>query len=137
MLEQSRIYAHQEGFGRKAAEMTKDNLLCVLAVMLLSGYNILPDKRMYWERQPDCYNELVSDNIRRDTFTSVLQCLHFTNNTLTTEDRFYKVRPLFESLNKQSLKYLPTPRNLSVDETMIPYYGSHGDKQYIRNKPIR
>ena len=137
VLEQSRIYAHQEGFGRKAAEMTKDNLLCVLAVMLLSGYNILPDKRMYWERQPDCYNELVADNIRRDTFTSVLQCLHFTNNTLTTEDRFYKVRPLFESLNKQSLKYLPTPRNLSVDETMIPYYGSHGDKQYIRNKPIR
>ena len=139
VLEQSRIYAHQEGFGRKASVMTKDNLLCVLAVMLLSGYNILPDKRMYWERQPDCYNELVSDNIRRDTFTDVLKCLHFTDNTLlqTTEDRFFKVRPLFEHLNAQSLKYLPTPRDLSVDETMIPYYGSHADKQYIRNKPIR
>ena len=37
VLEQSRIYAHQEGFGRKASDVTKDNLLCVLAVMLLSG----------------------------------------------------------------------------------------------------
>ena len=37
VLEQSRIYAHQEGFGRKATDVTKDNLLCVLAVMLLSG----------------------------------------------------------------------------------------------------
>ena len=94
---------------------------------------------MYWERQPDCYNELVSDNIRRDTFRNVLQSLHFTDNTLlhTTDDRFYKVRPLFVNLNAQSLKYLPTPRDLSVDETMIPYYGSHGDKQYIRNKPVR
>ena len=27
--------------------------------------------------------------------------------------------------------------NFIVDESMIPYYGSHGTKQFIRGKPIR
>ena len=27
--------------------------------------------------------------------------------------------------------------NFSVDESMIPYYGRHGTKQFIREKPIR
>ena len=27
--------------------------------------------------------------------------------------------------------------NFSVDESMIPYYGRHGTKQFIRGKPIR
>ena len=27
--------------------------------------------------------------------------------------------------------------HMSIDEMMIPYYGKHGDKQFIRGKPIR
>ena len=27
--------------------------------------------------------------------------------------------------------------NFSIDESIIPYYGRHGTKQFIRGKPIR
>lgn len=45
------------------------------------------------------------------------------------------VRPIFSELN-QSYKVRPFQEWLSVDESMIPYYGSHGCKQFIKCKPI-
>ena len=60
--------------------------------MLLSGYNKLPDRKMYWADSPDTFNKLVSDTMRRDTFEAVLNSIHFIdNNQLDTTDRFAKV----------------------------------------------
>ena len=39
-------------------------------------------------------------------------------------------------LNNNLKKYL-SANDHSVDESMIPYYGKHGTKQFIRGKPIR
>ncbi|KAL0818791.1 hypothetical protein ABMA28_008118 [Loxostege sticticalis] len=39
--------------------------------------------------------------------------------------------------NKGWIKYYPGDKNLSIDESMIPYYGKHGTKQHIHGKPIR
>ncbi|KAJ4929398.1 hypothetical protein JOQ06_005006 [Pogonophryne albipinna] len=44
--------------------------------------------------------------------------------------------PIFSELN-QSYKVMPFQEWLSVDESMIRYYGRHGFKQFIRGKPIR
>ena len=33
--------------------------------------------------------------------------------------------------------FLPQSRHFSVDEIMIPYFGRHSTKQYIRGKPVR
>ena len=52
-------------------------------------------------------------------------------------DKFAKVRPLFDAINKQSqLNYKPT-QHVSVDESMVPYFRKHGAKQYIQEKPIK
>ena len=137
IVDQSRLYGMRKGQHNKVEDVTKDSILCVQAVMLLSGYCRLPNKKMYWERQPDCLNTAVADNIRRDTFHNVVFCLHFTdNNDNNNGDRFYKVRPLFENINQTSAKFIAHCSSLSVDEMMIPYYGHHGDKQYIRGKPV-
>ena len=122
--------------------VTRDSMLAVQGVLLLSGYNRLPRKNMYWEANPDCHNDLVSENVRRDTFDGVMEALHFTDNMEMTEDqqeadRFVKVRPLFDNINKQCKTYLPDRRGKSVDEIMVPYYGPHGDKQFIKGKPFR
>ena len=42
---------------------------------------------------------------------------------------------MFDSLNSNFKKYFTT-NNYNIDETMIPYYGKHCTKQFIREKPI-
>ena len=36
-----------------------------------------------------------------------------------------------------AFKLMPRGTELSVDESIIPYYGRHGAKQFIKGKPIR
>jgi len=48
-----------------------------------------------------------------------------------------QVRPIFDILNKTSGKYFSKEEKFSVDEMMVPYFGRHSSKQFIRGKPIR
>jgi hypothetical protein len=109
-------------------------------MLLHSGYNQIPRRKMLWEKKPDCHNQLVADSVRRAEVDAVLQCLHFNDNCqMNGEDGYYKVRPIFDNLNRCS-KYsthLSKDGRYSVDEMMIPYYGRHSSKQYIRGKPVR
>ena len=134
---ESKQYGMQKGYANKAAMVTSDTFLCSIGVILLSGYSRLPSKKMYWQCCPDTFSPLVSDNIRRDVFEAVLYCTHFTNNAIVDNDRFRKVRPLFDNLNKTAKQFLPITEHRSIDEMMIPYFGHHSDKQFIRGKPIR
>ncbi|CAB4058111.1 unnamed protein product [Lepeophtheirus salmonis] len=52
------------------------------------------------------------------------------------EDRFYKVWPIFEHLNKTA-KIDKADKYLSVDEVMVPYYGRHINKSFIRRKTFK
>ena len=72
----------------------------------------------------------------RNKFREILSNLHLADNTQITDDRHYKVRVLFEKLNFNFKQY-GSFANHSVDESIIPYYGKHGTKQFIRGKPIR
>ena len=63
VLEETRRYAIQSGWELKLPLLTKSNLLCTMAVILLSGYNKLPYRNMYWEESVDTYSKVVSDNI--------------------------------------------------------------------------
>lgn len=47
------------------------------------------------------------------------------------------MRPIFENINKASRRWFADQEMFSVDECMIPYYGTHPTKQYIHGKPIR
>ena len=73
-----------------------------------------------------------------DNFKECKKFLHLSNNNeLDPNEKFAKVRPLFNSLNQQCLEnYLPE-QHVSIDESMVPYFGKHGAKQYIHGKPIK
>ena len=42
-----------------------------------------------------------------------------------------------DNLNQNSSKWFSSESKFSVDEMMVPYFGRHNTKQFIRNKPIR
>lgn len=105
-----------------------------MAILIFSGYNRLPTRRLYWPGDYDVQNQSIINAMRRDTFDQIMRCIHFNENMALTEDRFYKVRPIIDHLNK-TIKIANSTEFTSIDEIMIPYYGRHCDKQYMRGKP--
>ena len=134
LCEQSRNYAHQKGI--PCTEINAENMKVFLAILILSGCNKVPNRKLCWSESPDTQNKLVINSMRRDTFEQIMRCLHFNDNMAMDGDRFFKVRPLFEHLN-QANKDKEKEEFYSIDEIMVLYYGRHGDKQYIRGKPVR
>ena len=124
--------------GQQSFQIDVPDLKLFLSVLLVSGYVSLPRRPMYWECKEDVHNILVSSAMSRNRFTSIMQNIHFANNnTLDSNDKFAKVRPLTDSINSACLGNFTPEQTLSVDESMVPYFGRHGAKQYIHGKPIK
>ncbi|XP_036340519.1 piggyBac transposable element-derived protein 3-like [Rhagoletis pomonella] len=74
----------------------------------------------------------------RARFEQILRYMHVSDNTLLDpQDKFTKIRPLWDNLNERWMRYSPRYVEVSIDESMIPYYGHHSTKQHIHGKPIR
>lgn len=71
----------------------------------------------------------------RNRFTKLKANFHIANNdNLDVSDKFAKVRPLFDMLNKRYMQFGVFVENLSIDETMVPYFGRHSAKcLYVEN----
>ena len=134
ITEQTNLYANQNNV---RLEMTDDELRTVFGGILLSGYSKLPHRRLYWCPSDDV-PPLLSQSIRRNRFDDILKNLHLADNTvLDLSDRMAKLRPFMSKLQERFRQNNYLDEHLSVDESMIPYYGRHYAKQYIRGKPIR
>ena len=134
-LETNRYAAERKN---KSLNVVKEEVKVLLGILILSGYCSVSRRRMYWETGKDVHHALVSGAIRRDRFEEIFSCLHFAdNNHLNGTDKFAKIRPLMTRLNTLFLQYAPSTECHSFDESMVEYFGKHGCKQMIRNKPIR
>ncbi|KAJ8896026.1 hypothetical protein PR048_001367 [Dryococelus australis] len=58
-------------------------------------------------------------------------------HSVPTEDILGKIQPMYEELNKNLQQFGIFHKDLSIDESMVPYYGHHSCKMFIRGKPIR
>ena len=124
--------------GIHGIDITLSDVKCFLGILLLSGYLGVPRWRMLWEVSSETFNACVSNAMRRTQFENIKRFFHCSDNaTLNTGDKFAKVRPLMAMLNDRYLSYASLEENLCVDESMAPYFGRHGAKQYIRGKPVR
>lgn len=109
-----------------------------VGIILLSGYHSLPRERMYWNRDEDVKIPFVSSKMSRKRFLEIKKFIHLADNdAVVASDKLYKVRPFLSALNKSFQQFGIFCKFLSVDEEMVPYYGHHSAKMYIRGKPIR
>jgi len=119
-------------------KVTIEEMKIFISILIVSGYNVLPGKRFYWESSPDVRNELIYQSMRRDRFIQIMRFLHFADNTQPdTSDKMWKLRPLMNVMKNNFLKQFRPTQQLDYDESMVPYYGRHSCKQFIRGKPIR
>jgi len=130
-------YARQDK-GDHVFTTNADEIKTFLAILLISGYSSLPRRTMYWEANPDSHNEAVAGAMSRNRFDDLMRFLHVSDNAnLDSTDRFAKVRPLYTMLNERCLQFYPFEQHLSIDESMVPYFGRHPSKQFLRLKPVR
>ena len=94
--------------------MTEQKLKAFLTILLISGYVGLSRQEMYRKRREDCHNVVVSPMMTE--FLEYKQYLHLAhNNALNSSDKFAKVRPLFNAINKQCIfNYQPT-QHVSIE----------------------
>lgn len=135
LVEYTNMYAVSHN---RSGDVTPDEMRCFVGVLLLSGYVRVPRREMYWENAKDVTNEVISKAMPRNRFRFIMQNIHCCDNTkLQQQDRFAKVRPLFDAIGKNFILHAPLEEFHSIDESMVPYFGHHGTKQFIRGKPIR
>ena len=105
-------------------------------ILSISSYNVRPQYAMYWTRSEDVICPLARI-MSRNRFSEIKSFLHVCNNNeLNNDDKWAKLRPLFDVVNKKLIQFGVFSHYLSIDEQMVPYFGRHSYKQFIRGKPI-
>ena len=137
IVTQTELYARRDQ-NNVQFSLQRSDLNAFLGTILLSGYNCLPHEDHYWSNSEDLGVDIVSENISRATFRSIKKYIHFADNqNLEVGNKVAKIAPLYTALNEAFVQFGVFHEDLSVDESMVPYFGRHSSKQFIRGKPIR
>ncbi|KAK9704389.1 Transposase IS4 [Popillia japonica] len=73
----SNLYSAQKN---NHSEINACEMKRFFGILLLSGYNHVSRRRMYWESSVDTHNKLVSNALSRDKFEFILSHLHCCDN---------------------------------------------------------
>ncbi|KAF2881285.1 hypothetical protein ILUMI_24885 [Ignelater luminosus] len=79
--------------------VSSEEIKAFLGILILSGYNILPEKKYYWDTKSDMKNKLVSECMRRDRFLFITRYFHIGDNSdICHGDGLFKLCPLITLL---------------------------------------
>ena len=107
-----------------------------LGIILLSGYHT--EEQQYWSTQPDLRVEIVAKTMSRNRYLEIKKYMHFADNLkLTPGNKMSKISPLYDMMNKNLVQFDIFHSLVSIDESMVPYFGRHSAKMFIKGKPIR
>jgi hypothetical protein len=138
--EESERYAHDQcndhTFTTSLSEIRRFN-----GILLLSSYHSMPQQGNFWSGEPDLGCLSVKNAMPRNRFYTLKKYLHCADNhgipagPLT--DRLFKLRPLYDLLGRNFMQWGYFHEDLSVDESMVPYFGAHSLRMFMRGKPVR
>ena len=72
----------------------------------------------------------------RQRFRGIKRYLHVCDNRNLGTEKMAKVKPTYDVLNSKIQSFGILYSQLSIDESMVPYFGKHSCKQFIRGKSI-
>ena len=118
--------------------LSRDELWDFIVMITISCYNTRPQFSMYWSTDDDTSCPLIRSLMARNKFTKIKSCIHVCDNDdLDLNDKWSKLRPLINAVNDKLVQFGVFSKHLSIDEQMVPYFGRHSCKMFIRGKPIR
>lgn len=138
LVTNSKLYATRKNRPEIASKINKDSLIVNIAIMHMTGYLTPSNGQMYWEKREDTQNLVVKKAMSKRLFRDLTRNTYFTSQEeADPDDKFWKVRLLFDHLNKTAKLYIRVGEWVSVDEAVIKYFGPHPLKQYMKGKPHR
>ena len=136
LVEQTKLYAtrdkNMQTFKTNDAEMRQ-----FLGLLPISGYHKLPSEAGYWSTAEDLEAPIFSNIMARDRFRVKKSCLRIADNHNLAQSKVAKLLPQLELLLTNCQQFGVFHKNLSIDESMVPYRGLHSAKQYIKGKPVK
>ena len=136
--DQSQIYAAQKN--DPSFYCTIEDYMVFVGILLLSGHRSYPRQELYRSLHPNFDCPIIWEAMSKNRFMALKKYFHLNNNREIPENcknRYFKIRPLIEKMNKNFLQFGYFSDKYSVDEKIIGYYGLHPIKQFIRGKPVR
>nr|CAH7765205.1 unnamed protein product [Callosobruchus chinensis] len=96
----------------------------------------VPAVSLYWSKNDLYHNNYICRKMTRDRFLLLLQHIHFNDNENleASQDRLFRIRPILDLLNSRFQSVLTPGKEVVIDESMIPWRGRLGIRQYIKNK---
>ncbi|CAB3249469.1 unnamed protein product [Arctia plantaginis] len=109
-----------------------------LAVVMAMGLCKVPLINLYWSKNNLYRNEFISSAMTRDRFLLLLKCWHVSDVSNDDKtDKLYKIRDMLSMITDNFQNILNPGKYVVIDETMIPWRGRLGFRQYIKNKSHR
>lgn len=137
ICDQTIIYARQKN--NHSFTIDRQEMQTFIAILYLTGYNRLPRERLYWSLDEDLGVACVYNAMSRDRYLEIKKYVHLADNSMIgkSKDRMYKIRPLADKLIEKFCQWGCFHKDISIDESMVKYFGHNPAKQFIRGKPVR
>ena len=104
--------------------VSKEEAMQFIGLIFLA-YNIGFSERDYRSTDPDLRSDTFCTTMSRNRFFEIKAVLHAANNQCLSDSRMAKVKPLYDNLNEKLRRFDVIHEDLSIDESMVPYYGHH------------
>lgn len=104
-----------------------------IGILFWMGLAQFPSIESYWSKK-NIYHNRVKNLMSRNRFQILLKAWHFSNNEEVSEDRLQKITPLVKKLLECFQHPIIPSENICIDETLVPFQGRLGFKQFIKNK---
>jgi hypothetical protein len=134
ITEMTNLYSVQKK--GKSINVSKKEVEQFLGIEIIMGIVDMPAYTDYWAyetRYPQ-----IADIMPLKRYEQIKSNIHFADNTLIDDDRYYKIRPILEHLRKNCID-IEEEKSYSVDEMMVPYKGKKAGsrRQYMPKKPTK
>jgi len=124
-------------------DMAVEELKAYFGLCIVFGLNNLPRYKNYWSSNPFIGNQAVKKVLTCRRYEKITEFLHVSDRYAEPRrgspdyDKLFKVRWLWDELDKTFKEYMSPSKEQTIDEGMVGFKGRCSFLQYMPAKPVK